>query len=95
MSQEDLERDFIEIVQRVLEASDGSVSMDSGLLSGESPIDSVRLVELCVALEDYALERGFDFDWTSETAMSRQRGMFRDVRSLFEEFNGQRQVHRK
>jgi hypothetical protein len=50
----------------------------------------MKLVELCLALEDIAGEIGFAFDWTSETAMSRSRSMFRSAGSLATEFFAQR-----
>jgi len=49
----------------------------------------MKLVEVCIALEDVADENGFDFDWTSEMAMSKSRSMFRTVQSLAEEFLNQ------
>lgn len=62
----------------------------STLLVGESGIiDSVTLIELCVGLEDKASELGFEFDWTSDSAMSRSRSMFNSVESLADEFLAQ------
>jgi hypothetical protein len=49
----------------------------------------MKLVELCLALEDMAAEIGFEFDWTSDTAMSRSRSMFRTAGSLAAEFFSQ------
>jgi len=66
-----------------------SVSDDMQLIGGESLLDSMKLVEVCIALEDVADENGFDFDWTSEMAMSKSRSMFRTVHSLAEEFLNQ------
>lgn len=62
----------------------GEVADDMPLIGGDSPIDSMKLVEICLALEDAADAHGFEFDWTSEAAMSRSRSMFRTVRSLAE-----------
>ena len=63
-----------------------TVNDDMPLIGGESVLDSMKLVELCLALEDMAAGMGFDFDWTSEAAMSRSRSMFRTAGSLAEEF---------
>ena len=52
-------------------------------------LDSLRLVELCVRLEDRSAEMGFEFDWTSEAAMSRSRSIFRTIAALQEEFSRQ------
>ena len=35
------------------------------------------------------LPEGFEFDWTSEAAMSKSRSMFRSVAALAEEFSNQ------
>ena len=62
------------------------LSEEMKLIGGESPLDSMKLVEVCLALEDLADEYNFEFDWTSETAMSKSRSMFRSVATLAEEF---------
>jgi len=59
---------------------------DMPLIGSDSVLDSMRLVELCLALEDMATELGFEFDWTSDSAMSLSRSMFRTVGSLATEF---------
>lgn len=56
------------------------------LIGGDAEIDSMKLVELCLALEDAADDLGFEFDWTSDATMSRSRSMFRSVSTLAEEF---------
>ena len=58
-------------------------------LIGSGLIDSMKLVELCLALEEKATELKFEFDWTSAAAMSKSRGMFRTVGSLLQEFVSQ------
>lgn len=65
------------------------VSENMPLIGGESALDSMKLVELCLALEDKALDSGFEFDWTSETAMSKSRSMFRSIKTLAEEYVNQ------
>jgi len=76
------------VVSAINELLEGEVEIkdDLQLIGGESLLDSMKLVELCVELEDLADERGFEFDWTSENAMSKSRGMFRTVGALAEEF---------
>ena len=59
------------------------------LIGCQSLLDSMKLVEVCLALEDLADEHGFEFDWTSEAAMSKSRSMFRSVVALAEEFASQ------
>ena len=66
-----------------------NISGDMKLIGGESLLDSMNLVEVCLLLEDLAEEHGFEFDWTSEAAMSRSRSMFRSVSALAKEFSTQ------
>ena len=68
------------------------ITEEMQLIGGESLLDSMKLVEVCLALEDVADEHGFEFDWTSEAAMSKSRSMFRSVAALAEEFANQSEV---
>ena len=68
------------------------VQPDMPLIGGDSALDSMKLVELCVRLEDEADDLGFSFDWTSDSAMSKSRSMFRTVASLSEEISNQSQA---
>ena len=82
----------IKIVMQVIsEALEEKIELaeDMKLIGGESLLDSMQLVEVCLALEDSADDFGFEFDWTSDTAMSRSRSMFRTIGSLSEEFSNQ------
>lgn len=65
------------------------VTVDTALIGDSRVLDSMGLVELCLRLEDRASELGFEFDWTSEAAMSRSRGMFRSIGTLQDEFSRQ------
>ncbi len=73
-------------ITSLLEDKSLLVTDDTPLIGGESFLDSMQLVELCVALEDKASELGFEFDWTSEAAMSKSRSMFRTAGFLATEF---------
>ena len=77
----------------VSEITDGEIEPtdEMNLIGKDASMDSMKLVELCLALEDKAGELGFEFDWTSEAAMSRSRSLFRTVTSLAEEFHTQSQ----
>ena len=59
------------------------------LIGDQTLLDSMKLVEVCLTLEDLADEHGFEFDWTSEAAMSKSRSIFRSVAALAEEFANQ------
>jgi acyl carrier protein len=76
-------------IAKLLENKSLIVTDDMPLIGGEGVLDSMKLVELCLALEDKAAEIGFEFDWTSDGAMSRSRSMFRTADSLAAEFVSQ------
>ncbi len=65
------------------------VNENMQLIGGDALLDSMKLVEVCLALEDLADEHGFEFDWTSEVAMSKSRSMFRSVEALAKEYADQ------
>ena len=81
----------ISVISKILEGK-SKITEDMQLIGGESLLDSMKLVEVCLALEDLADEHGFEFDWTSEAAMSKSRSMFRSVTALAEEFANQSEV---
>ena len=76
------------VIRAINDALEGKaeISEDMQLIGGEHSLDSMKLVEVCLALEDLADEHGFEFDWTSDAAMSKSRGMFRSISALSEEF---------
>ena len=76
-------------ISQLLENKSLTVTDDMPLIGGESVLDSMKLVELCLTLEDKAADMGFEFDWTSDAAMSRSRSMFRTAGSLASEFINQ------
>jgi acyl carrier protein len=76
-------------ISQLLENKSLIVTDDMSLIGGDSVLDSMKLVELCLALEDKASDMGFEFDWTSDAAMSRSRSMFRTAGSLVAEFVSQ------
>ena len=79
------ERVFKEI-QNVSEDKKSIINKTTPLIGDEGTIDSVDLVDLCLSLEDIAVDLGFEFDWASEKAMSASRSMFKDAGSLSKEF---------
>jgi acyl carrier protein len=78
-------------IKSVMEKPETPFDNETPLIGAGSLLDSMSLVELCVALEDKASDLGFEFDWTSEHAMSRSRSMFRNVGSLVAEMATQQQ----
>ena len=81
----------IKIVAKIL-SNKVKVTKEMQLIGGNSKLDSVKLVEVCVTLEDIAEEYGFEFDWTSATTMSKSKSMFRNVNALAKEFAKQSEV---
>jgi acyl carrier protein len=77
------------VITELLEDKSISISDETPLIGGGSVLDSMKLVELCLLLEDMASEHGFSFDWTSDSAMSRTRSMFRTAGALAAEFVAQ------
>ncbi|MDA8853206.1 hypothetical protein N9I71_00895 [Amylibacter sp.] len=79
------------VISAINDALEGKaeITEEMQLIGGQSLLDSMKLVEVCLALEDLADEHGFEFDWTSEAAMSKSRSMFRNVVALANEFFNQ------
>ena len=75
------------VISAINDALEGKaeITEEMHLIGGESLLDSMKLVEVCLTLEDLADEHGFEFDWTSEATMSKSRSMFRSVAALAEE----------
>ena len=85
---------MIDLVIRELRPllKDQSIPIDAStnLIGSDGVLDSFGLVELCLRIEDAALVQGFEFDWTSESAMSRNTSIFRTIGSLSEELSRQK-----
>ena len=91
MNIEKAKKIVIKVITETLE-DNVKVTDEMHLIGGESLLDSMKLVEVCLALEDLADETGFEFDWTSNATLSRSRSMFRCVTTLAEEFSNQSEV---
>jgi acyl carrier protein len=85
----ELKRKIFNAMATLLEDTSITVSDDTPLIGDDSALDSMKLLELCLALEDIAADLGFEFDWTSEAAMSKSRSMFRTAGALASEFLSQ------
>lgn len=88
-SKEDIKFKVFSNISKILEDKTLIITDDMPLFGENGVLDSMRLVELCLALEDMAMEMNFEFDWTSEVALSRSRSMFRTAGSLAAEFYSQ------
>ena len=89
---QELRQKVYDAIASLLEDRSVEVTGEMPLIGGDSVLDSMRLVELCLELEDLAAQNGFEFDWTSAQAMSKSRGMFRSAKALADEFLSQLQL---
>ena len=91
LDKKDTANEIIEIIKDLLDSKsiDTIVDEKTELIGGDRVLDSMKLVELCIALEDKAFDLGFEFDWTSDTVMSKSRSMFRTAGTLIDEFINQ------
>ncbi len=85
----DIQARILDAIRNMQDGTTVHVVADSPLIGEGGLLDSMKLVELCLLLEDLGAELGFDFDWTSDTAMSRSRSMFRTPAALAAEFEAQ------
>ena len=81
-----IEEDIFQIIYRLLEDKNNRIDKHTPLIGEDSILDSIKLVELCLLLEDKAISYGFEFDWTSTATMSKSSSMFRTTESLTCEF---------
>jgi acyl carrier protein len=84
-----IKQNIYQIILNIIEDKSIIISDDTPLIGDSRALDSMKLVELCLSLEDFAEEKNFEFDWTSSQAMSRSRSMFRTAGSLASEFEAQ------
>ena len=62
------------------------ITDETPLIGSSALLDSMKLVELCLTLEEISEENDFEFDWTSESTMSNSKSIFRTISSLANEF---------
>jgi len=79
---------LIELINSLID-EDLQLQEHSTLIGGDSVIDSMTLVQICLALEEKSIKDNFQFDWTSEKAMSSLNSIFKSPYTLCEEYNRQ------
>ena len=62
---------------------------DITLIGPQGLLDSLRLVELALGLEDYAYELGFNFIWSNDKIFSAVDSIFLNLESIVNEFYSQ------
>ncbi len=83
---EELKNELFLIIKNYCSDKEIVVDQSTQLIGDYSALDSIKLVAVCIALEDKSRELGFEFDWTSDSAMSQTKSMFRTAGSLVDEF---------
>ena len=74
------------IKQLDLENTKSDIKAETRLIGENAILDSMKLVELCLSLEDKAEDFDFEFNWTSDTAMSNTKSIFITIETLSREF---------
>jgi hypothetical protein len=86
-----LEQKVYSVIGNLVQDGTVKIVATTPLIGDGSVLDSMKLVELCLLLEDMAAEMGFAFDWTSAAAMSKTRSIFRTAGALAGEFQAQKE----
>jgi len=82
----ELKKEVFLIITELLEGRIIEIEDSISLIGAGGIFDSMKLLELCFQLEDKATELDFEFDWTSDTAMSKSQSLFKTAGSLADEF---------
>lgn len=91
---EAIDNDFTALVSFMrdeLNVDSSDLGPDTSLVGADAIVDSLGLVQISLFLEERATDEGWDFDWTSEKAMSVRTSMYRTIESILHEFDSQRQ----
>ena len=83
---ENIKKEIFKKIKITSESKTLKVNENTKLIGNQAVLDSNSLVLLCVDLEGYAMKLNFEFDWTSDKAMSKTFSIFRTAKSLTEEF---------
>lgn len=89
MDQSEVTQRVQQVVAEVGKLNPDEVEESTRLIGPGSPVRSVAIVEIMLSLEEFAEEElGAEFDWTSDSAMSQNRSVFRSVQALAEHLHG-------
>ena len=83
---ENIKKEIFKKIKITSESKTLKVNGNTKLIGNQAVLDSNSLVLLCVDLEGYAMKLNFEFDWTSDKAMSKSLSIFRTAKSLTKEF---------
>jgi acyl carrier protein len=83
VGKEEVERFIVDEVSMLVGDTNAQITNETPLIGANRAVDSADLVVLLLAVEDYARENlGFQWDWTSDSAMSEARSVLRNIGSL-------------
>ena len=89
MERDRIRQKIVELVAEFGELDPAAIDEETRLIGSEAVLKSRALVELLLALEDLAeAELDASFDWTSDSALSEARSLFRSVGSLTDHLDG-------
>lgn len=84
-----IENDILALIANKLDIDPNDLNSETPLIGSAGLLSSMQLLELCLELEDKAMLLGFVFDWTSESAMSASKSLFKNAKTLAEAFSNQ------
>ena len=88
---EEVENFIIDEVAMLVCDTNSQITPATPLVGANRAVDSADLVVLLLAVEDYARDNlGFQWDWTSDSAMSEARSVLRSIGSLAEHLVNQK-----
>ena len=89
MNKKQVSAHIFQILSEVADMNVDDIKETSQLIGQSAIIKSRELIEFLVAVEEYADEQlDVEFDWTSDSAMSEMRSIFRTVGSLTDHVYG-------
>ena len=83
---ENIKKEIFKKIKIASESKTLKINENTKLIGNQAVLDSNSLVLLCVELEGYAMKLNFEFDWTSEKAMSKLSSVFMNVETISTEF---------
>ena len=90
VGKEEVEKFICDEVSMLIGGTGTQITNATPLIGANRAVDSADLVVLLLAVEDYARDNlGFDWDWTSDSAMSEARSVLRNIGSLSEHLMNQ------
>ena len=83
VGKQEVEKFIIDEVSMLVGDATSQINNATPLIGANRAVDSADLVVLLLAVEDYARDNlGFQWDWTSDSAMSEARSVLRNIGSL-------------